>query len=171
MDPIRVASALPALGEAVVTNTGLDAEMIDGCISDYEAELETASEEIAADVSVLDVDQRKLVTNHDAFGYFADRYNFEIIGTVIPGGSTLAESNAAQLQELSETIESAGVAAIFAEEQESTQDADAVAATVDGVEVITLLAGTLGESGSGSDTLIGMLENNAELIAAGLAGE
>ena len=55
------------------------------------------------------------MTNHDAFGYFADRYDFEIIGTIIPGGSTLAEPSSAEIAELVETIVTHDVPAIFVE--------------------------------------------------------
>ena len=62
-----------------------------------------------------------LVTNHDAFGYFAERYGFEIIGTVIPSLSTLGESSAGQLAELADKIEQHHVPAIFAERLGSTR--------------------------------------------------
>lgn len=127
----------------------------------------SAIEEILAFVPEAD---RILVTNHDSLGYFADRYGFEIVGSVIPGGSTLSEPSSADLADLVELINERGVSTIFAETTESTALADAIAAEVDHpVAVIRLFIGSLGEPGSGADTLIGMLETNATLIADGLS--
>ena len=63
------------------------------------------------------------MTNHDALGRFADRYDFEILGTVLPGSSTLGEASPAELEPLSAEIEAAGVPAIFAEGLESFDEA------------------------------------------------
>jgi zinc/manganese transport system substrate-binding protein len=113
--------------------------------------------------------RRKLVTNHDSLGYFADRYGFEIIGAVVPGGSTLGDPSSAELAGLVEKISSAGVPAIFAETTEPTALAEAVAREVgDDVVVVELYTGSLGEQGSGADTLIGMLLTDAGRIAGAL---
>ena len=58
---------------------------------------------------------RRLVTNHEVFGYFADRYGFEVIGTIIPSGTTLAEPSSADLSALVDIIDETGVPAIFAD--------------------------------------------------------
>jgi zinc/manganese transport system substrate-binding protein len=108
---------------------------------------------------------RLLVTNHDALGYFADRYDFEIVGVVIPGGSTLADPSSAELAALVETLLETDVPAIFAETSSPAQLAETVAAEAgNDVEVVELHTGSLGEPGSGADTLIGMLRTNATRI-------
>jgi zinc/manganese transport system substrate-binding protein len=93
-----------------------------------------------------------------------------VIGTVVPGGATLAEPSSAELAALVEEIEAEGVRAIFAETTEPSVLADAIAAETGGtVEVVELYTGSLGEPGSGADTLIGMLITNARRIAEALA--
>src|SRR3546814_9792267 len=57
----------------------------------YVAELRALDAEVAATLAAIPDERRVLVTNHDVFGYFADRYGFEVLGVVIPGGSTLAQ--------------------------------------------------------------------------------
>ena len=108
-----------------------------------------------------------LVTNHDAFGYFADRYGFEIIGTVIPSASTLGESSAGQLAELADVIEQHDVPAIFAERLGSAADAEALADRL-GVDVVELDSDALEPDGPAS-TYTGMMRANAAAIAAALS--
>ena len=69
--------------------------------------------------------RRMLVTNHDALGYLADRYDFEILGSVLPSTSTLTEASPGELEELGAAIEAAGVPAIFTERFSDSADADA----------------------------------------------
>jgi zinc/manganese transport system substrate-binding protein len=167
-DPARVAGALDDLGDAVVAAAGLDADAVAACVADYRAELEAVDAEIAAMVADLPESRRKLVTSHDSMGYFADRYGFTVVGTVIPAPSTLAETSPAQLEDLAATIESAAVPAIFAEAQHSADDVEALADRIGDVAVVTLDTGSLGEPGSGADTYIGFLRTNAEAITTAL---
>ncbi len=111
-----------------------------------------------------------LVTNHHSLGYFAQSYGFEVIGVVIPGGSTLAEPSSAELSALVEKVQQSGVRAIFGETTESETIADALASEVGtSVEVVELYTGSLGEPGSGADTLSGMLLTNATRITDALS--
>ena len=59
--------------------------------------------------------QRKLVTDHDAFGYFAARYGIEVVGAVIPARTTVAQPSAGELARLADTIERERVRAVFPE--------------------------------------------------------
>ena len=168
-DPRRVSGALPALAERLTADVGLDAGAVEACLSLYRAELAAVDSEIVEVVDRVPVEQRKLVTNHDALGYFADRYGFEVIGTVIPAAGTMAQTNPAQLEELAELIENEGVKAIFAETLHSTDDAEALASRLGDVEVVTLYTGSLGPSGSGAETYIGFIRTNVELIVDALS--
>ena len=167
-DPVRVSSTLPALAEALIAEVGVDADAVKACLAEYQAELAAVDVEVSALVEQLPAGDRKLVTNHDALGYFADRYGFEIIGTVIPAAGTMARTNPAQLEKLAEIIEHEGVKAIFAETLNSTEDADALASRVGDVEVVTLYTGSLGPTGSGAENYIGFMRTNAGLIVDAL---
>ncbi len=168
-DPHRVSEALPALARVLTTDLGLDAAAVQACLETYVTELEAVDAEISSEVEQLPAESRKLVTNHDALGYYADRYDFEVIGTVIPSPSTMAQTNPAQLEELAEIIEHEGIKAVFAETQHSSDDVEALAARVGDVEVVTLYTGSLGPAGSGAQTYIGFLRTNTELIVDALA--
>ena len=167
-DPHRVSEALPALARVLTTEVGLDAAAINACLASYLAELEAVDAEIAIKVEQLPAESRKLVTSHEALGYFADRYGFEVIGTVIPTPSSMAQTNPAHLEELAEMIEHEGIKAIFAETLHSVDDVKALASRVGEVEVVMLYTGSLGPSGSGAETYLGFLSTNADLIVDAL---
>jgi len=168
LDPVLVASVLPALVQQMSAETNVEVDDLERCAAEFDAELASLNDEILAAVSQIPEQGRKLVTNHDALGYFANRYGFEVVGVVIPGTSSLAESNPAQLQELANLIKQQGVPAIFAETQHSTDNIDTLASRVGGVAVIELYTGSLGLPGTGADTYVGMLRANAKLISDGL---
>ncbi len=168
LDPHRVAEALPVLAQALTADAGLDAAAVEACLASYRAELEAVDAEIAAKVEQLPAESRKLVTNHDAFEYYAARYGFEVIGTVIPSLSSMAEANPAGLEELAEIIEHEGIKAIFAEVQHSGDEIEALAARIGDVDVVTLYTGTLGPPGSGAETYTGYLRTNTDLIVDSL---
>ena len=135
----------------------------------YVVELEQVDEESFEMLAVVPQSDRKLVTNHRAFGYFADRYDFEMIGTVIPGGAALANPSSSELAFLVETIEREQVPAIFTETVESDTLARTVAAEVGyDIEIVELYTGSLGEPGTEGDSLVGLLRANARRIAEAL---
>ena len=167
-DPKRVSDALSVLADRLVEDAGLDERTVHGCLTAYQDELAHVDAEIADLVAAVPSARRRLVTNHDSLGYFADRYGLELLGTVIPSSSTLAETNPAALEELAELIEDTGVPVIFSEAQRSADDAEALADRIGGVDVIALLTGSLGGPNSGSDTYVDFLRSAGRLIADGL---
>ncbi len=165
-DPTLVAEAAPVIGEALVA-AGADQPTTEQCVADLIAEIEALDAELRETLSVVPAGRRLLVSNHDALGRFADRYDFEILGTVLPGSSTLAEASPAELEQLSSEIESAGVPAIFAEALESVDEATTLADRL-GVDVVTLYTDSLGEEGSGAETYADLMRFNATAIADAL---
>jgi zinc/manganese transport system substrate-binding protein len=166
-DPVRMAAAARIVAaELAALDGSVDWE---GNAERYAERLLAADEEIATALDAVPDERRILVTNHDSLGYFADRYGFEVVATVIPGGTTLGEPSSAELAELVALIGETGAPAIFAENVEPSTLAEAVAAEVESdVAVVELYTDSLGEEGSGADTLIGMLLTNADRIVAAL---
>ena len=135
----------------------------------YREEVEALHGDIEAMIATVPEADRKLVTNHFAYGYYADRYGLEMLGTVIPAATTEAETSAAGFAELIGIIEDSGVSAIFASTTESTKLAETIAGEVGrAVEVLSLYTGSLGEEGSGAETYIGMMRTSTERIVEGL---
>ena len=166
-----MALAADAIAEFLIANVdGVDADAVRASADAYVGELEGLDSEVVDTLAVIDAERRVLVTNHDAFGYFADRYEFEVVGTVIPSGSTTDGTSAQQLAELAEVIEHEGVPAIFAETTVSDELAQTLAAEVGDIAVVDLFTGSLGEPGSGADTYVAMVRTNAQRIVDALAG-
>ncbi len=169
LDPIRMAEAAGLIAEQLeAVAPEVDWSSRAGA---YAGELRDLDEAIQATLSTIPPEARRLVTNHDSLGYFADRYGFEVVGTVVPSGTTLGDPSSEELAALIDVMRAEGVRAIFAETIQPTALADAVASELGAaVSVVELYTGSLGERGSEADTLIGMLEVNARLIAVALDG-
>lgn len=168
-DPVRVAQAVRGIAAALVENVpGLDTPEQEQRVDDLLASLAELDEEVRTVLDVVAEDDRVLVTNHRSLAYFADRYHFEVVGTVIPATSTTDAATAADLAALAEVVDEHGVPAIFADTSSPTRVAEALASDAGGIEVVTLHTESLGEEGSGADTYAGMVRTNAEAIAAAL---
>ncbi len=139
--------------------------------TDYIEELRALDATIAEQVTRISPEARKLVTNHETFGYFARRYGFEVVGAVYLGTSQLAEPAAGDLARLIETIRAEEVPAIFVETTVSDALAQVIVEEVGHeVSVYTLYTDSLGAPGSGADSYIGMMRANIDSIVEGLAG-
>jgi ABC-type Zn uptake system ZnuABC Zn-binding protein ZnuA len=119
--------------------------------------------------------ERKLVTDHDLYGYFAEEYGFEIIGTVIPSFTSTAGASAGDVAKLVGVIEAAGVPAVFigATASQGTRNlAEALAKEAGSqVRVLPLLSGSLAPAGQSGDTYLGYMRYNIDQIVLGLTGQ
>lgn len=170
-DPMRMAEAARVISTAVAE--------VDGATDDEDWQergeevaltLEALHEEVVGILEVVPDDCRQLVTNHDALGYFAARYDFEVVATVLPGTSTDVDPSAREFGELVELLGESRVPAIFAENTQSTRLADALAEEVGrDIEVVGLFTDALGEPGSGAESYEGLITTDAHLVADALA--
>lgn len=165
---VGVADIADALAEAVPT---LDTPALHDRAAAYADDLRLADTESERALSAVPPERRTMVTNHEVLGYFADRYGFEVVGAVVPSGTTLAEPSSQDLSDLADTIRATGVPAIFADAASPTGLADSLAdeAGID-VQVVPLFTESLGEPGSGAETYLEMVLFNAGAIADALSG-
>jgi zinc/manganese transport system substrate-binding protein len=169
-DPARMAEAVAHIADELAEHVdGLDTPDFRHRVAGYIGELEALDAEVEEILEAVPADRRVLVTNHDVFGYFADRYGFEVLGIIIPGGSTLAEPSPRDLAALAAEIEEEAVPAIFAEVSAPARLADALAGEGQEVEVVELFTESLGEAGSGGETYLEMVRTNAQRIADALS--
>lgn len=169
-DPVRMVAAVEAISEFLVAEVdGLDAAAIEANTAAYVGELETLDAELTAAFEAIPAERRVLVTNHEVFGYFADRFGFEVVGAVVPSGTTADGASAADLAALAEVVRAEGVPAIFADTSSSDELAQTLAAEVGGdVAVVELFSESLGEPGSGGATYLEMMRTNGQRIADAL---
>jgi ABC-type Zn uptake system ZnuABC Zn-binding protein ZnuA/ABC-type Mn2+/Zn2+ transport system permease subunit len=136
----------------------------------YLAKLLFLDGEISRCMDSVPTSRRKLVTDHDAFGYFADRYGIEVVGAVIPSQTTQAQPSAKDLSALADLIEREHVEAIFPESSLSPKVAEAIANQTGASADYTLYGDTLGPSGSDGATYLQMEAANANSMVRGFTG-
>jgi ABC-type Zn uptake system ZnuABC Zn-binding protein ZnuA/ABC-type Mn2+/Zn2+ transport system permease subunit len=136
----------------------------------YLAKLLFLDGEIASCMDSVPAARRKLVTDHDAFGYFARRYGIEVVGAVIPSQTTQAQPSAKDLSALADLIEREGVEAIFPESSLSPKVAEAIADQTGASAGYTLYGDTLGPAGSDGATYLQMEAANASSMVRGFTG-
>ncbi len=134
----------------------------------YIRELEELDHWVAQQVSEIPQSRRLLVTNHESFGYFADRYGFTVVGTVIPSLSTDAVPSAQDLSHLVDRMRELGVKAIFLETGSNPELAHQVARET-GIHVVTeLYTHSPSRPGGPAPTYLDMVRFNTSTIIAAL---
>ena len=136
----------------------------------YLAKLRRLDMGISACMRSVPEGDRKLVTDHDAFGYFARRYGIKIIGAVIPSQTTQAQPSAKDLSDLAKLIEAEGVRAVFPESSLSPKLAQTIARDTGASADHTLYGDTLGPAGSDGATYLQMEQANADAMVRGFTG-
>jgi zinc/manganese transport system substrate-binding protein len=167
-DPSRVVAGVEALGARLADLEGIDAAAVSAQTAAYLDALAALESDLDEALAAVPAERRVLVTDHEVFAYFAERFAFDVVGTVIPATTTDAAPSAADLDALAQTIRDVGVPAIFTQSGHSDELADALAAEVGDVEVVALFGESLGDEGSGAETYLDMMRTNAELIVGAL---
>jgi ABC-type Zn uptake system ZnuABC Zn-binding protein ZnuA len=121
-------------------------------------------------VDSVPVADRKLVTDHDAFGYFANRYGIQVVGAVIPSQTTQAQPSAQDLSDLAAVVDREGVKAIFPESSLSPKLAETIASQTGATADYTLYGDTLGPADSSGDTYLHMEQANTDQMVKGFSG-
>ena len=169
-DPLLVIGYVDHLVEALTDVDPEGAAFYADQAEAYVEDLEALDAWIRAGVDTVPPEQRRLVTTHDAFSYFGQRYGFEIVGTLY-GVSTEVEPSPTKIAELVGDVREAEVPAIFVESLIDPTLMERVAQEA-GVELgDELLGDSVGDPGSGAETYDAMLRHNARAIIEGLGGE
>jgi zinc/manganese transport system substrate-binding protein len=133
----------------------------------YRGQLTALDNQARQVLSTVPAGRRKLVTDHDELGYFARAYDFTIVGTVIPGASSLAEPSPQELAALLDKVKGEHVPAVFVSAVVNPSVVDTFAADA-GVRVVTLYAHTLTGPAGPAPSYLDLVRYNAEAIAAAL---
>jgi ABC-type Zn uptake system ZnuABC Zn-binding protein ZnuA len=134
----------------------------------YIAKLKELDGWIRSQVDTIPPQRRLLVTNHEEFGYFADRYGFKVVGAVIPSFSSEAAPSAQSLAQLIEKIRSTEAPAVFLEITANPQLAQQIAAEAH-VNVVTgLVTHSLTDSKGSAPTYLDMIRLNVSKIVQAL---
>ncbi len=146
----------PANAKTYQTNAGI-----------YVSQLKELDAWVKEQIESIPVENRKLVTDHKALGYYVDRYGLELVGAVIPNYSANAEPSAQELAALQDAISQHNVKAIFIGTTANDVLPKRLAADT-GIQVTLLYTGSLGQTGSGAETYIDFIRYNTRAIVEAL---
>ncbi len=169
-DPTNAEAAVLEIRDSLVAVDPSAKSSFDANADAYLRKLAVLKASITACIEKIPSADRKLVTDHDAFNYFATAFGIELIGAIIPSQATQAAPSAGDLAQLSKLIESENVKAVFPESSLSPKLADAIAQQTGATSKYTLYADTLGAAGSTATTYLTMMAANADAVVRGLSG-
>lgn len=170
-DPERMITATHIIEEALIAELERSqAEAIATSAESYRHQLKDMDADVAELLNAVPGADRKLVTNHHVFGYLAERFDYSVIGTIIPGGTTLAAPSAGDLHDISQTIVDHQVPAIFTDSSQPQRLAEVLAAEAGiQVQVVPLFTESLTEPDGDAGSYIDMQHTNAQRIFAALS--
>ncbi len=166
LDPTIVRDGyLPKIVESLAALAPADRPTFQANAAAYATQLDALDAELTAQVATIPPANRKLVTFHDAFPYFARHFGFELVGVVV--ANVGQEPTAAELAALVEQVRATGVHAVFSEAQFNPKLAQTLAEEA-GVEhvVTTLYNDALGPSPA--DSYLGLMRWNMQQIVEAL---
>jgi len=167
-DPRNAAAAIAAIRDALARANPPKRAVYARRAAAYLRRLHALDAAVARCVATIPPARRVLVTDHDAFGYFADRYGVRVVGTVIPSLTTQAQPSAGDLATLARTVARERVRTVFSERSVNAKLARAIAGEAGARVDDSLYGDTLGPAGSGGATYLAMEASNADAIARGL---
>jgi ABC-type Zn uptake system ZnuABC Zn-binding protein ZnuA len=169
-DPTLFERAATALGERLAAIDPAHATAYRANASRYVAQIRRMDEQNLALIATVPRAKRLLVTNHDAFGYFAAHYGITVVGSVIPSLSTVSEPSAQEIADLIGKIRALHVRAIFTESSLSPKLEQQIASESGATVYANLYGDTLGPAGSPGASYIGMELWNMRAMVAGFLG-
>jgi ABC-type Zn uptake system ZnuABC Zn-binding protein ZnuA/ABC-type Mn2+/Zn2+ transport system permease subunit len=169
-DPRNAQAAVKQISKQLAAADPRDRRVFERKAGAYLAKLRALDRGIQRCMSAIPASDRKLVTDHDAFGYFAQRYGIQVVGAVIPSQTTQAQPSAKDVSDLTRLIEQQGVKAIFPESSISPKLAEAIASQTGASADYTLYGDTLGPADSSGATYLEMEQANADAMARGFSG-
>jgi ABC-type Zn uptake system ZnuABC Zn-binding protein ZnuA len=172
-DPRNAKIMAQNIAKAFAAADPADAAAYEQNLAGYSAKLDQLDADIQAKIDKLPAGNRQLVTNHDAFGYYIERYHLQFVGSIIPSFDTSAELSAQDIDDIVAKIKQTGTKAVFSESSLPPKTAEAIAKQA-GVKVVAgedaLYGDTLGPEGSAGDTYLKMEQHNTDVIVQALGG-
>ncbi len=169
-DPRNAVAAVQRIERALAAAKPADRAAFARRADAYVARLRALDQRIAACLGRVPKAERELVTDHDAFNYFAARYGIRVVGAIIPSQTSQAQPSVGETAQLIDLIRREHVHAVFPESSLNPRLAEAVARETGARSDLVLYGDTLGPASSPGATYIGMEGANAERMADGFSG-
>jgi ABC-type Zn uptake system ZnuABC Zn-binding protein ZnuA len=168
-DPRNVEAAIGAVEAELAKAAPANAATYEANAAAYRKRVQALDKGIETCMSTVPAAERKLVTSHDAFGYFTARYGIEVVGAAFPSQSTQAQPSAGEIAELAEVIRREGVKAVFPESSINPELARTLARQTGAKADYVLFGDSMGAEGPTS-TYLGMEAANADAMVKGFTG-
>lgn len=167
-DPLNAKIMVNNIRDALSARDPSNAALYRQNAANYTQQLDQLDADLQKQIQAVPADKRKLISNHDAFGYFVARYGITFVGSVIPSLDTNAEPSAKDTEDLIKKIKDQHICAIFTESSINPKLEQRIASDA-GVKVYSNLYGdTLGPPGSDGDTYLKMEASNGRNMIAGM---
>jgi ABC-type Zn uptake system ZnuABC Zn-binding protein ZnuA len=170
-DPGNAEVMAANIERALAATDPTDAGVFQANLAAYTKQLQALDAEVQRQIDSLA--NKKLVTNHDAFGYYIDRYGLQFVGSIIPSFDTSAELSGRDIRDLVAKIKATKVKAVFSETSLPPRTAETIAREA-GIKVVegqdALYGDSLGPAGSDGDTYLKMIRHNTRTIVSNLSG-
>jgi ABC-type Zn uptake system ZnuABC Zn-binding protein ZnuA len=166
-DPVQVQAWARVIGEELARRDPAQAGVIRERTEAYVQRLKELDTWARGRLAGLPAARRQLVTDHDAFGYFAGRYGFTIVGCVLPGFSSSAEASARDLARLHDLMRTTGVRSIFVEQAGNPAVARRLGEAT-GAELVALPTCSLSAAGGPAATYEAFFRHVVESVARSL---
>jgi ABC-type Zn uptake system ZnuABC Zn-binding protein ZnuA len=168
MDPTKTISYVENIRDGLIQADPEGASTYRENADGYIKQLKSLDIWISEQVKQIPPEKRLLVTNHESLGYFADRYGFKVIGTIIPSVSTDSAPSAQEIARLIDHIRAAGSPAVFLEIGANPDLARQIASET-GVKVVTnLYTESITDVNGPAPSYIAMLELDVSTIVKAL---
>ena len=170
LDPALGRAALRPLTESLAAADPSRRSAFERGARRQERRLAALEADVRRCLSAIPARDRELVTTHDAFGAYARRFGFEVVGSLVPARSDHGQPSAGETAELVGAMRARDVRAVFPEPGAGTRLAEAVAREVGARVGPPLWVDSLGPDGSGADTYASAIAANTRALVEGLTG-
>ena len=167
LDPNLVITYVENIRDGLTQADPAGADVYKSNAEAYIAQLQELDTFIKEQVETIPAERRLLVTNHEALGYFAERYGFEVVDTILPSFSSEASASAQEIAAAVDAVKNSGAPAIFLGEVENADLADQIASET-GVMVVDSLYFESLTDGDPAPTYIAMMTHNVTQIVGAL---
>jgi zinc/manganese transport system substrate-binding protein len=155
------------IAKALIAADPSDEEAFRSNLSDYDAALAVLDQEIRSVMSAIPQERRKIVTTHDAFGYFSEAYGLELLSPV--GVSTEAEPSAKDIARIIRLVRTEHVPAIFLETISDPRLANQIATETGAKIGGTLYSDALSRENGPAGSYIAMMKTNIRELTKALS--
>jgi len=170
LDPNLVITYVENIRAGLTSADPEGAEIYKANAEAYIKQLQELDTWIKSQADTLTPEKRFLVTNHESLGYFADRYGFTILGTVIPSLSSEASPSAQEMAALADQIRASNAMVIFLDATDNPSLANQIAKEAKVKVVTDLHLESLTSPDGSAPTYIEMMKHNTGLIVKGCKG-